>query len=159
MLILRISGLSKCHNLESCRATTQIRCHINNERYQVDKVSISSRSNRHVTRDLLSIKSFCTRYNVYLGLIAVSVMLLGFASGITASPAESIATQPVGICDRTDEVAEVIVAEVQNTRPEATCAEIIGDDLASIEGPSSSRLQHSNLATSLVMMFRRHRVR
>ncbi len=107
------------------------------EHDQVGKVSKPGSSNVFVSRYLLPIESLFTRYNVYLGLVVASMMLVVVASGITASLEDNIVAQPLGICDRTEEVADSIVAEVQNTRPEATCADITGDELGSVEGPIS----------------------
>ena len=57
-------------------------------------------------------------------LVAELVMMVGFGSGINGPLAENIIAQPVEICDRTEEVADSIIAEVQNTRSEAKYATV-----------------------------------
>ena len=85
----------------------------------------------------MSITPLSCRYNVYLGLITVLLLIIGLGSGVTRPLAENVVAQTTGICDRTEEVADAVVAEVQNSRAEATCADITEDELGSIEGPLS----------------------
>ncbi len=85
----------------------------------------------------MSITPLSSRYNVYLGLITVLLLIIGLGSGVTRPLAENVVAQTIGICDRTEEVAGAVVAEVQNSRAEATCADITEDELGSIEGSLS----------------------
>ena len=85
----------------------------------------------------MSITPLSNRYNVYLGLITVLLLIIGLGSGVTRPLAENVVAQTIGICDRTEEVADAVVAEVQNSRAEATCADITEDELGSIDGPLS----------------------
>ena len=105
----------------------------------------------------MSITPLSSRYNVYLGLITVLLLIIGLGSGVTRPLAENVVAQTIGICDRTEEVADAVVAEVQNSRTEATCADITEDELGSIEGPlsiSPSALQSGDFAglTSLTQL-------
>ena len=103
----------------------------------MDNVSQLKISNNVANCNIASIKPLSLRYNVYLGLITVLLMIIGFGSGIVGPFAENAVAQTTGICDRTPEVADAIVAEIQSTRPEASCADITEDELGSIEGPIS----------------------
>ncbi len=85
----------------------------------------------------MSITPLSSRYNVYLGLITVLLLIIGLGSGVTRPLAENVVAQTTGVCDRTEEVADAVVAEVQNSRAAATCADITEDELGSIEGPLS----------------------
>ena len=67
----------------------------------------------------------------------VLLLIISLGSGVTRPLAENVVAQTTGICDRTEEVADAVVAEVQNSRAEATCADITEDELGSIEGPLS----------------------
>lgn len=115
----------------------------------MDNVSKSSISNVYRNSSLISITSLTSRYNVYLGLITVLLMIIGLGSSMSRPLAENAVAQTTGICDRTEEVADAVVAEVQNSRVEATCDDITEDELGAVEGPLSiapSALQPGDFA-------------
>ena len=105
----------------------------------MNNVSKSSNSNVYRNSNLMSITSITSRYNVYLGLITVLLMIVGLGLSITRPLAENAVAETTGICDRTEEVANAVVAEVQNSRVEATCDDITKDELGAVEGPPQHR--------------------
>ena len=120
-------------------------------------VSTMASSNTYANRNQPSIKRAFYRYNVYLGLVTLSVMVIGFGLGITEASTENLTAQTTGICDRTEKVADAIVSATQETRPDATCSDITDDELASLEGTlsvSPSGLQAGDFAglTSLTKL-------
>ena len=85
----------------------------------------------------MSINTSSLRYRVSIVLAAVLVALIGSVSSATVTYSGNVVAQTTGICDRTSEVAEAVVVEIQKTRAEATCADITESELASIEVPIS----------------------
>ncbi len=102
--------------------------------YNVSKIRIS---NKDMIRNLVSTKTSALRDNVSFKLFAVLVALIGFVSSLSGSLSGDVVAEATGICDRTSEVADAVVGEIQNSRAEATCADITKQELASIEGPLS----------------------
>ena len=98
-------------------------------------VSKTENSNKAWNCHIVSTKTRSLRYNVSFTFFAALIALIGSVSSMPEFFSGNVVAQTTGICDRTHEVADAVVAEIQNTRPDATCADITENELASIEGP------------------------
>ena len=96
--------------------------------------SIVKRTNSFVNRLNVSKKNNLPKRRHHCALIAALVVTIGLVYSLNNPTFEIADAEHVEICDRTKAVANAIVAEIQKTREEATCADVTESELASIDG-------------------------
>ncbi len=96
--------------------------------------SISRLANVILNRSKVSNVLTATNSKRSIALVLVFVALFQITLGINYDFGENVGATNSDVCNRTPEIAHAILAEVQKTRPNASCVDISNAELAAIDG-------------------------
>ena len=97
-------------------------------------ISISRLANVILNRSKVSNILSVTNPKRSIALVLVIVALFQITLGINYGFVENVDAANSDVCNRTPEIAHAILAEVQKTRPNASCVDISDTELAAIQG-------------------------